>query len=102
MTQNEAKMEMERVRRHRSLRSWCGIGVLVVLTLFIDVALAGDQARQYRVAVLTPGLSFLPVLEGLQEGLERLGYVPGKNVILVVRIRMEQCLTLPNVRRGSW
>src|SRR5712691_3298596 len=84
MTQNEAKMEMERVRRHRSLRSWCGIGVLVVLTLFIEVALAGDQARQYRVAVLTPGLSFLPVLEGLQEGLERLGYVPGKNVTLVV------------------
>jgi len=36
------------------------------------------------VAVLTPGLSFVPVLEGLQEGLAQLGYVPGKNVTLVV------------------
>jgi putative ABC transport system substrate-binding protein len=64
--------------------SWCGIVILAILTLCIDVALAGVQARQYRVAVLTPGLSFLPALEGLQEGLERLGYVPGKNLTLVV------------------
>jgi len=72
------------MRRYRSLMSWCGVLVLGGLTLFIGVALAGDQARQYRVAVLTPGLSFVPVLEGLQEGLAQLGYVPGKNVILVV------------------
>jgi len=84
MAQNEAKMEMQRMQQHRCQRSWCGVVVLVILTLCIGVALAGDQARQYRVAVLTPGLSFLPVLEGLQEGLERLGYVPGKNVTLVV------------------
>src|SRR6267142_2285439 len=84
MAQHEAQREMPRVRWHRSLRSWCVMGVLVVLTLCIEVALAGDQARQYRVAVLTPGLSFRPVLEGLQEGLERLGYVPGKNISMVV------------------
>src|SRR5712691_8441220 len=72
------------MRQRGFLRSWCGVVVLVVLTLCIGVALAGDQARHYRVAVLTPGLSFVPVLEGLQEGLAQLGYVPGKNVTLVV------------------
>ena len=35
--------------RYRDLMSWCGIVVLVISTLGIDVALAGDQARQYRV-----------------------------------------------------
>jgi putative ABC transport system substrate-binding protein len=50
----------------------------------MGVALAGDPARHYRVAVLTPGLSFHPVLEGLREGLTQLGYVEGKNVTLVV------------------
>src|SRR5712691_4887699 len=72
------------MRQRGFLRSWCGVVVLVVLTLCIGVALAGDQARHYRVAVLTPGLSFVPVLEGLQEGLAQLGYVPGKNVTLMV------------------
>ena len=72
------------MRRYRSLMSWCGVIVQGVLTLCIGVALAGDHVRQYRVAVLTPGLSFVPVLEGLQEGLAQLGYVPGKNVTLVV------------------
>src|SRR6266436_1190583 len=72
------------MRRYRSLMSWCGVIVLGGLTLCIGVALAGDHARQYRVAVLTPGLSFVPVLEGLQEGLAQMGYVPGKNITLVV------------------
>ena len=84
MAQHEAKMERQRLQWHRCLRAWCGAVVLAVWILSIGVALAGDQGRHYRVAVLTPGLSFLPVLEGLQEGLEKLGYVPGKNVILVV------------------
>jgi len=72
------------MRRYRYLMPWCEIVVLVVLTLFIDVALAGDQARQYRVAVFTNGLTASPVLEGLQEGLAKLGYVEGKNVTLMV------------------
>ncbi len=84
MAQHEAKMERQRLQWHRCLRAWCGAVVLAVWILSIGVALAGDQGRHYRVAVLTPGLSFLPVLEGLQEGLEKLGYVPGKNVTLVV------------------
>ena len=36
------------------------------------------------MAVLTPGLSYTPVLEGLQEGLAQLGYIGGKNVTFLV------------------
>src|SRR5437870_5760740 len=84
MAQNEAKMEVQRMRRHGCLRSWCEVVVLAGLTLWIGVALAGDQARHYQVAVFTNGLTASPVLEGLQEGLAQLGYVEGKNVTLVV------------------
>src|SRR5438067_2273685 len=84
MIQNETKMEMEHMLRYRDLMAWCGIVVLIFLTLCIDIALAGDQAHQYRVAVFTNGLTASPVLEGLQEGLAQLGYVEGKNVTLVV------------------
>jgi len=72
------------MRRHRVLRPSFAAIVLAVSVICASVALAGTSARQYRVAVLTPGLSFVPVLEGLQEGLAQMGYVPGKNVILVV------------------
>lgn len=84
MAQYEARMEMEHMRQYGFWRLWCGVVILVVLTLCSGVALAEDQARHYRVSILTPGLSFLPVLEGLQEGLARLGYMPGKNVTLLV------------------
>lgn len=77
-------METTRMPRHRGLRAWCGAIVLAVATLGVGVALAGAQARHSRVAVFTPGLSFTPVLAGLQEGLAQLGYVEGQNVTLVV------------------
>jgi len=77
-------MEMKCIRRHRCLSAWSRAVVLAVSTLCVGISLAGAQPRQYQVAVLTSGLSFTPVLEGLQEGLERLGYVPGKNITLVV------------------
>lgn len=34
----------------------------------------GAQAQNQRVSVLTPRLSFEPALDGLSEGLERLGF----------------------------
>ena len=70
--------------RYRDLMSWCGIVALVVLILSVDIARAGGQARLYRVAVFTNGLTASPVLEGLQEGLAQLGYVEGKNVTFMV------------------
>jgi putative ABC transport system substrate-binding protein len=45
---------------------------------------AGAQSPVYQVAVLTPGLTFSPVLEGLREGLAHLGYQEGRNVTLIV------------------
>jgi putative ABC transport system substrate-binding protein len=42
------------------------------------------QPRQYRVAVLTPGLAYGLVLQGFQDELAKLGYVKGKNVTLIV------------------
>jgi hypothetical protein len=46
--------------------------------------LAATQAPPYRVAVLTPGLTFGPVLEGLREGLAQLGYPEGKNITFII------------------
>ncbi len=89
------------MRRKRFLSLWSRAVVLAVATLCVGVALVGAQPRQYRVAVLTPGLSYTPVLEGLQEGLAQLGYVAGKNVTFLERIRMERFLTSPNARRSS-
>jgi putative ABC transport system substrate-binding protein len=84
MAQHTAKMEMKRMRQNRFLSLWSGVVLLTVLALCVGVALAGDKARHYQVAVLTPGLAYLPVLEGFQEGLKRLGYVPGENLTVVV------------------
>jgi putative ABC transport system substrate-binding protein len=84
MAPHEAKKEMSRMWWYRYVIAWCGMGGLVLATLGIDGALAGEQARQYRVAVLTHGLTARPVLEGLQEELAKLGFVAGKNVTLTV------------------
>jgi putative ABC transport system substrate-binding protein len=77
-------METKRVRRKRFLSLWSRAVVLAFSTLCVGVSLVGAQPRHYRVAVLTPGLSYTPVLEGLQEGLAQLGYVAGKNVTFLV------------------
>ena len=63
----------------------CTRAVVLVLAVFcVGVVSIGAAVRPYRVAVLTPGLSFLPVLAGLREGLTQLGYVEGKDVTLMV------------------
>jgi putative ABC transport system substrate-binding protein len=45
---------------------------------------ASANPRAARVAVLTPGLAFAPVLEGLREGLAQRGYKEGVNLTLLV------------------
>ena len=59
---------------------WLLLGVSEALTLS---SVYGASPVQ-RVAVLTPGLTFEPILVGLREGLERLGYVDGKNITYIV------------------
>lgn len=78
------QMETTRPPRHRGLHVWCRAIILAVAALGVGVALAGAQTRPARVAVFTPGLSFHPVLEGLQAGFAQLGYVDGTHVTLVV------------------
>ena len=78
------QIETQRMRWRKFLSLWSRAVVLAVATLCVGVALVGAQPRQYRVAVLTPGLSFTSVLEGLQEGLAQLGYVQGKNVTFLI------------------
>jgi len=61
--------------------------ILILLAIAAGLALtpgvcAGEP--QYRVAVLTPGLSFAAVLEGLRDGLAQLGYRDGQNVTYLV------------------
>lgn len=56
---------------------------------------AGAQSPVYRVAVLTPGLTFGPVMEGLRDGLARLGYQEGRNVTFIVEETKGAVLDLP-------
>ena len=69
-------------RRTRSMLT----AIYVAFAALISVtALPAAQAESLRrVAVLTPGGPFDPVLEGLRGGLARLNYVDGKNMTLVV------------------
>jgi len=55
------------------------------MALFLTVVCASwAQSTGPRVAVLTPGLIFTPVHEGLKEGLARLGYKEGQNITFIV------------------
>ena len=72
------------MRQSKFLSAWSGAVLLAVLALYIGVALGEAQPRQYRVAVLTPGLAYSLVLKGFQDELAQLGYVEGKNVTLLV------------------
>ncbi len=45
---------------------------------------AAAEPPVHRVAVLTPGLTFSPVFEGLRQGLARLGYQEGRNLTFIV------------------
>jgi len=78
------KIGMQRMQRNRVLRSWFVTVILTVSALCVSVSLAGAPARHYRVAVLTPGLAFSPVLEGLREGFAQLGYHEGQDLAFMV------------------
>jgi putative ABC transport system substrate-binding protein len=61
------------------------VGLLIAATAVVSFACSvAAQPRLPMVGVLTPGLSFKPVLEGLREGLEKLGYKEGDNIRFMV------------------
>ena len=72
-------MEQNRRPRHRLTAMF-----LAVAAILVGVSPVGAQSSGYRVAVLTPGATYAPVLEGLREGLPRLGYQEGKNISFIV------------------
>jgi putative ABC transport system substrate-binding protein len=69
-------------RRYRSSSQW--IVLLVLWTILSGVLSVATQSPTYRVAALIPGLTYDPVLYGVQEGLASLGYDAGKNLTLTV------------------
>ncbi len=55
------------------------VGLLALAMLFA-AATATAQSTSASIGVLTPGLNFAPVLDGLREGLGKFGYREGKNL----------------------
>lgn len=68
----------------RSRRQWLKILFVMAGVILGIVSVVGAQSPGYRVAVLTPGLTFDPVFRGLQEGLAGLGYKEGTNITFIV------------------
>ncbi len=66
----------------------CTLTIAVLLavswTVLAGVSSVFSQTPHARIAVLTPGLTFSPVHEGLKEGLARLGYQEGKNITFIM------------------
>lgn len=72
---------MAQKKSHR--RRLAGICAALLSVLLTGLAVAADAPR-HRVAVLTPGLSYDPVMLGLREELARLGYHEGKNLAFTI------------------
>lgn len=60
--------------------SLCWLAWIMLVSVLPGVA----QSPRYTVAVLTTGLRFDPVLQGLREGLARAGYEERKNLTLII------------------
>lgn len=70
------------VGHHAAWRKWL-VGVALG-AVGLGAVPAWAQAEPHRVAVLTAGGIFTPVLDGLRDGLRQLGYVEGKDLTLIV------------------
>lgn len=55
----------------------------VILLILAPALLFGAPASNSRVGIFSPGASLEPVSAGMQEGLAKLGYLAGKNIIYV-------------------
>lgn len=72
------------MERSRNPRPWLITMFLAAAAVLVGVLPVGAQSSGYRVAVLTPGVTYAPALEGLRESLSRLGYQEGKNISFIV------------------
>jgi putative tryptophan/tyrosine transport system substrate-binding protein len=71
------------------------IGWWVVLMLLWGVGAADAQSAGRVIGVLTPGLTFAPVLEGLREGLGKLGYRDNVDIRFLVEDSQGEIASLP-------
>jgi putative tryptophan/tyrosine transport system substrate-binding protein len=67
--------------RFRDITALWVIAIVVALSPVLNAA---PPSRSVRIAVLTPGLTFGEILVGFREGLDKLGYREGSNLILLV------------------
>jgi putative ABC transport system substrate-binding protein len=70
----------------RPLRVWRSVRIVlleVAMTLMV-ICPSWVQSEIHRIGVLTPGGTYDPVLMGLHEGLNNLGYREGNNVTFIV------------------
>jgi putative ABC transport system substrate-binding protein len=70
-------------QRNFGKRVWTVV-FLGVAGMFCACSLAGAAASIPTVGVLTPGLTYDPVLNGLREGLEKVGYKEGRTLKFIV------------------
>ena len=56
----------------------------IALAAFFTAATAMAQSASASIGVLTPGVNYTPVLEGLREGLAKFNYREGKNLTFTV------------------
>jgi putative ABC transport system substrate-binding protein len=60
-----------------------GIALCIILFALCSVAKAQHQGKVPRIGILTSGSSSdSPNMDGFRKGLQELGYVPGKNIVL--------------------
>lgn len=69
--------------------------VFLLVLLMIGAAPLTGGAADFKIGVLTPGLSMDPVQVGLREGLEKLGHSQGKGVSFVVEDTQSGLQELP-------
>ncbi len=68
---------------HRFVRIMITTALVEFVVLHVPLSAGADSIRPI-VAVLTPGATYEPLLDGLREGLARRGYLNGQNFRLVV------------------
>jgi putative ABC transport system substrate-binding protein len=72
------------MKRTSSFKVLFKVAFLAIWMMVIVGSAIGAQPPAYRIGVLTPGGDFEPVLEGLQQGLAKLGYEEGKQLTFIV------------------
>jgi putative ABC transport system substrate-binding protein len=72
------------MKQTRIYRTRLAIALVVISTVWVPAWLFGAELPNARIGVITPGLTFAPVHEGMEEGLAHLGYVEGKNIKFIV------------------